>query len=262
MSNVTIVMPHKDTPEWLRLSAKMWLAQKEDPLLLVVDTGSTKAGWRESVEEIGRHPRAEVACLGPKWKTPHIWDMISIAHDYGLARCQTEFIMTTHTDVFPKHRGVVQHMRGLCGVDSPVVGREMSRRGRNLSEPPGPWVSDGFVGMACTIFHVATLDRIGAGWSICRAHHAFGTSRNQDRPGWPDNETPMGHLLKRAGVPIRFLGRETNFENQETEHWLHARSMTLSTVLHGGIQPRHEQALARMRGVYESWGVEEPLGEP
>jgi hypothetical protein len=118
MSNVTIVMPHKDTPDWLRLSAKMWLAQKEEPLLLVVDTGSTRAGWREAVEEVGRHPRAEVAYLGPKWKTPHVWDMISVAHDYGLARCQTEFIMTTHTDVFPRHRGAVSYMRGLCGVDS------------------------------------------------------------------------------------------------------------------------------------------------
>jgi hypothetical protein len=253
MNDVTIVMPYKDTPEWLALSSKMWLAQEGNPLLIVIDTGSTVPGAREAVEEVGQHPRAEVVYLNPKWPLPHPWDLISTAHDYGLSRCQTEFIMTTHTDVFPKHRGVVSYMRNLCGKDAPIVGWEMSKRGDNLKELTGPWVSDGFMGMACTIMHVPMLDRVGAGWSIRRAHNSFGTARTNVGYGWPDNETCMGNVLKRAGVKFTFLGRETNFVNQETDHWLHARSMTLRTVTNKGLEPRHNEALVQMRALYESW---------
>jgi len=129
----------------------------------------------------------------------------------------------------------------------------MSRRGDNLRDAAGPWVSDGCVGMACGMFHVPTLDKVGGGWSIRRAHHLYGTPRTHSSVGWPDNETMMSFALKAAGTPVRFLGRETNFENQETEHWLHARSMTLSLMSNGRLDPRHGEAFARMQAVFESW---------
>ena len=46
-----------------------------------------------------------------------------------------------------------------------------------------------------------------------------------DSWGWPDTETTFSWIMDKHGVKMLFLGRETNYENQETEHWLHARSL-------------------------------------
>src|SRR5690606_17399257 len=98
---------------------------------------------------------------------------------------------------------------------------------------------------------------IGAGWSLRRAANAFGMRRSADptTPGWPDTETCIGLILKDAGITPKFLGRETNDENQETEYWIHARSRNAL-----GMTPRHRhaflQAMVQLSHWYKEEGIE------
>lgn len=241
---VTVVVPHKDTPDWLRLSVEFWLRQNERVFLLIVDTASKSKGSKRVLEELEERPRIEVARLGIG-ATPHPVDGITAAMDYAFSRCPTRYLLATHTDLFPRHRDLVGHLVALCGEKNPVVGWEMSPRGEGEIGLKEGKVSDGYPGHACTLFHMPTMDRIGAGWSIRRAHHQFGTLRVRDPriAGWPDTETCIGKILQSAGIRPLFIGRETNNENQWTEHWVHARSRTAM-----GIQPRHHEVF--------KWGAE------
>ncbi len=175
-----------------------------------------------------------------------------MAMDYAFSRCPTECLLATHVDVFPKHRGLVDKFLARCTPATPVVGWEMSPRGDGPRGLTHGTLSDGIPGHALTIFHIPTMDRIGAGWSIRRGHHVFGLSRGPTpTPGWPDTEVCLGKILEAHGVPSRFMGRETNAEIQETDDWLHARSSTVKLLAYHKLHARpaiaFQQALARIR---------------
>jgi hypothetical protein len=179
--------------------------------------------------------------------------------DYSFSRCPTQFLLCTHVDVFPAHRGVIEKLRLLCGPEHPVVGWEMSPRGKGDGSGRG-FLSDGFPGHACTIVHMPTMDRIGAGWSIRRGHHLFGLPRAHTAVEgwrWPDTEVCLGRILQGSGIKPLFLGRETNNDNQLTEDWLHSRSMTVHSLINGELLPRHEQALQMARGWISKWERED-----
>lgn len=244
--DATVVIPHKDTPEWLAVTVEMWLCQDRNIFLLVVDTGSQARESQKILAEIEKLPNAEVARLGIG-NTEHTSDRICAAMDYAFSRCPTEFLISTHVDVFPRHRGLVSYLLGLCDRNHPVVGWEMSPRGFHYE---GRKITEGYVGHACTIFHMPTMDTCGAGWSLRRSYHAFGSPRHfvQGFFGWPDTETGLGEILKKHGIKPLFLGRETNFENQRTEHWVHARGRTWM-----GLTERHRIAILEAKQLLSTW---------
>lgn len=243
----TIIIPHKDTPSWLRTSVGLWLAQEGEPNVVVVDTGSANADISHTLTALERHPRVEVARLGIKGTHAHPFDPVSMAFDYGLSRCPGEHLMTTHTDCFPKHRGVMNALRAACTARCPAVGWQMSPR-------EGAPFADNCMGLSCAMFHVPTLDRFGGSWLIRRAHNRFGEMRTQpEGTAWPDNETCMGHVFAENHIAQLFLGREGRDENQETEHFVHARSLTLSREHWIGVQYRHVDALERFEKQYDQW---------
>lgn len=279
-SEVTVVIPFKHNTDWLDLSVKMWLAQHGDITIHVLDTENQLLNSRKphpqsddvytKSEWLFNHPKIEVAHLGLREGKHHPSDPVAIAYDFAFSRCLSRYILTTHVDVFPKHRDVVSVMiSNTQGGLRPAVGWEMSKRGfpaqmlkvfhdEGVAIPPEVWdvynkapsPSDGVIGMVCSLFDVAAMDRICLTWSLRRCHHMFGTSRGAtDAYGWPDTETASKFFFDKAGVVPRFLGRETNFENQETDHWIHARSMTLDLL------PRHQQAFDQAKAIYESWGI-------
>src|SRR5690606_10762291 len=61
-------------------------------------------------------------------------------------------------------------------------------------------------------------------------------------------------ILKGAGITPKFLGRETNDENQETEYWIHARSRNAL-----GMTPRHRHAFLRAMVQLSHWYKEEGI---
>lgn len=254
-----IAIPCDGNDDFLDVSTRLWLAQDGEPSMLIIDTFGRLDGNPELKARLANHPRVELASLNLKRPTcvGHSSDPCAYAHDYALTRCHTRFLLTTHVDVFPLHKGVVQFMEREAAT-CPVVGWAMSPRGPEAyrahesgSPPPttNPY-SDGVMGMVCTIHDIPAMDRAGAAWSIRRGHHEFGLPRTHGAEwGWPDTETTFAKVMEKQGVPMRFLGRETNCENQETEHWLHARNAR------SGVQQRHAIALARGQSLCETWGV-------
>ncbi len=253
-----IAIPCDGNHDFLDVSTRLWLAQDGNPSMLIIDTFGQLDTDPKLKARLSNHPRVEVASLNLKRATAcgHSSDPCAYAHDYALSRCHVRYLLTTHVDVFPLHRGVVRFMENEAAT-CPVVGWGMSPRGpeaKHACENGLPYrevnpYSDGVMGMVCTIHDIVAMDKAGASWSIRRGHHEFGLPRTGTEWGWPDTETTLAKILEKQGVCQRFLGRETNFENQETEHWLHARSARL------GIGERHRAAIARARSLCDEWGV-------
>ncbi|MDB5345230.1 MAG: hypothetical protein JWP89_3607 [Schlesneria sp.] len=258
-----IVIPCDGNDDFLDVSSRLWLAQDGEPSLLVIDTFGRLDGNPELKSKLRDNPRVELASLNLKHPTcsGHVSDPVAYAHDYAFARCHTKYLLATHVDVFPLHRGVVTYMESQMNYGG-VAGWGMSPRGpeakhaweNGLPYPEMNPFSDAVMGMVCTIYDIPTLDRSGASWSIRRGHHEFALPRVQSEWGWPDTETTFAKIMAHQGVTMRFLGRETNFENQETEHWLHARSVRI------GMQERHVAALNRAAALAASWGCRNANG--
>lgn len=250
--SVTVCIPHLETPELLLTSVRLWELQHRRPFILVVDTGSTSAESSDAFSDLRGRPGIEVAELGILSAVEHLSDRVAIAMDYAFSRCPTELLLATHVDVFPKHRDLVNKYLPLCSASNPVVGWEMSPRGPGRDGLVRGTLSNGVPGHAFTLFHVPTMDRIGAGWSMRRAHHAFGLPRSYTHvDGWPDTEVCLGRTLAVAGVRPLFLGRELNAAAQETEDWIHVRSATVQLHTHrrirdGGDAAYHD-AIERVR---------------
>lgn len=225
------------------------MRQSVSPQILVVDTGSRTLDSIAVLEELSAIETVEVSRLNIG-QTAHPSDNISIAMDFAFSRCETMFLLATHVDVFPKRRGLISHLLSIVSADQPVVGWEMSPRGPGSEGDHKGTVSNGFPGHCCTLFHMPTMDLIGAGWSIRRSANQFGTSRGRDPQikGWPDTETCLGKLFQREKIRPIFLGRETNNENQETEFWTHARSRT-----NEGETPRHHKAFTEASERLRLW---------
>ena len=251
---VTVCLPHLDTPDLIELSTRLWQLQDEVPFILVVDTGSRGASSIEMLNRLSQDPSIEVARLAIETDVEHRSDRVSIAMDYGFTRCPTEYLLAAHTDMFPKHRGLVRKLRELCNEDTPVVGWEMSPRGPGPEGIRSGTLAKGVPGHVCTIFHMPTMDRIGAGWSIRRAHHVFGLPRGYtDVLGWPDTEVCLGKLLAVHGIQPLFLGGETNDETQETDDWVHARSSTTYFLSRGDFLDRQSMAHVAARARLDDW---------
>ncbi|MBI1862028.1 MAG: hypothetical protein HYR96_14025 [Deltaproteobacteria bacterium] len=248
-ADVTVVIPHRDTPDWLLTSVALWQAQNTLPFVLVIDTASTTLPTDLALTKLRQNPGVEVSRLNVG-ATEHASDSICHAMDYAFSRCPTTYLLATHVDVHPKRRDLVSYLMSLCDEKTPVVGWEMSPRG------PGPdgdftgHTSDGYPGHCCILFHMPTMDRIGAGWSIRRSANVYGSARGRDPlvKGWPDTETCLGNLFMQHGIQPLYLGRETNHATQETKYWTHARSRTIL-----GETPRHRSAIDRARARAARW---------
>jgi hypothetical protein len=240
----------------------MWQLQDEEPFVLVVDTGSQSAQSFWLLDQLAQDRSIEVARLGILSEVEHRSDRVAIAMDYAFSRCPTEYLLASHVDVFPKHRNLVSKLSAMCNAGSPVVGWEMSPRGPGTEGVRTGTLSNGIPGHACAIFHMPTMDRIGAGWSMRRAHHAFELPRAYTNVhGWPDTEVCLGRILDTHRIRPVFLGRETNMETQETEDWVHARSSTYELLVRGEPLKRQSSAFAQARRRIVEWQLEDSGGK-
>jgi len=258
---LTVCIPYFDTPDLLRVTVRLWQLQVNRPFLLIVDTGSTSQESAILLDQLQAERGVEVARLGIHSAVEHLSDRVSIGMDYAFSRCPTEYLLATHVDVFPRHRDLVGKFLEACSATTPVVGWEMSPRGPGPTGLTDGHLSDGIPGHALTIFHIPTMDRIGAGWTLRRAHHVYGLPRGHTEiHGWPDTEVCLGRLLDEHGISPVFLGRETNADLQETDDWVHARSSTVQLLLLRQYRDRRAsaylQALARLR----DWEQQCPVG--
>ena len=111
---------------------------------------------------------------------------------------------------------------------------------------PRDWLTDQWQGMVshtATLLHMPTMHRIGASWSLERAHAEFGLSRSPFS-AWPDTETCLNLVLRKAGIAPLLIGEEENYKRQVDENVDHVRSFPGSLVYAPAYHKRAQEWMA------------------
>lgn len=222
---VTAVIPVIDTYEALEICVDILRLQTLRPYILVIDTGS---GEKELSKIMSMHSEdLEVHCIRVNG-TLHPSDTVCMAMDLAQSLCRTEYMFTTHSDVFLRRRDFIEDILKICGDKKgkyPVVGYEMSPRQHD------DW--QGMISHTATMYHIKTLDKIGFGWSMRRLASIYGLESqepNPERPNWPDTEILGNFLLRKHKIKTKIIGKEKNFQRNIDENIDHGRSMTLGML--------------------------------
>lgn len=219
----TAIIPHLNTPDYLRVLIELLRLQTKPPYIVVVDTGSP-AKSADAIEQL-RSDDVEIHFIRANGYC-HTSEPVCVALDVGFARVNTPLIFLTHTDCFPTKRNALEWLGNQVSEACPVVGWEMSERS---------WITTDWKGMVShtfTMLHARTMREIGASWHMGRARDQLGLDAGYRQDGWPDTETAFAYCLRAAEVPVKLLGPEVNYERQVTEWWDHGRSLT-GTRLYG-----------------------------
>lgn len=214
---VTAVVPVLDTPEELEIVVGLLRLQTERPYILIVDTGSLPENWQR-IEALQAADVEVHRIASNGWI--HASDPVAVAMDLATSRCATPFLFGTHSDCFLRRREVLADMMALCETHK-AVGYEISPR----RHPD--W--KGMLGHTCTMFHVATLDKINAGWSLRRLCTQHGLKHIESANGylnWPDTELLINYQLRAAGITPYIMGGEANMARNQNADFDHCRSFT------------------------------------
>lgn len=251
----TAIIPHLDTLDLLAVCLDLTRMQTEPPYVVVVDTGSPPAVCAEL--ETWRAADLEIHYVrGNGWTNSS--EPVCAALDLGMARVNTEFVFLTHSDVFLARRDSLAWLLGQCSATCPVVGYEMSERS---------WVTtlwQGMVSHTFTALHAETVVRAGVTWHMQRARWLLGMGRDYNARGWPDTETGFNLALKEAGLPVKILGPEPNYQRHSTENFDHARSLPglraygRNSDLHRKAEAYGAPALAEARARATDWRASAP----
>lgn len=188
---VTAAISHNNCPESLFAVLELLRGQGLAPYLVVIDTGSPAPVVGRLLEYEADHEDFEVHLIrGRGWSSPV--QPVTAAMDLAFATCRTEYLYSTHADVFLKRPDALEFLVGLCSADHPAVGYQMSPR--PASE--GLWAR--CLGHSATVYHMPTMRRIGARWDILAACDRTGNDPAIPE-SWPDTEVNVSLDLMRAG---------------------------------------------------------------
>ena len=212
---VTACIAHLETVEPLAVCIETLRCQTERPFILVIDTGSSPQALCELATL--RAPDVEIhAVAGHSYR--HASEPVALALDLAHARCHSDFLFHTHSDVFLRRREFIAELLAQCGPETPAIGYRMS---------PREWATDdwqGMIGHTAALLHLPTIHRAGAHWSMPRAHVVHGMPWDSGHVGWPDTEVGFNRGLAAAGIKPVFVGSDTNFERQTDANLDHVRS--------------------------------------
>jgi glycosyltransferase involved in cell wall biosynthesis len=211
---VTAAIPVIDTVQPLPLVIATLRLQTERPYIVLIDTGSHAR--RDQIEAL-RDEDVEI-----HWIRSHGWrhpsEPVTAALDLVLSFCQTPYLFCTHSDCFLKRRELLEELVGLCR-EHKAVGYQLSPRRHSDWE----WM----LGHTCSMFEIATLDRLNAAWSVRRLCNNREVELTPEvcGPNWPDTELNLNYQLHEAGIQPKFIGSEQNFERTNDENIDHCRSL-------------------------------------
>jgi hypothetical protein len=216
MKKVTVAMSHYNTPELIQLSVALWSNQTIPCDIWIIDTGSDKKidEWASKNVRIINIPK--------KVPTKHISEVIAVACQYAQDNCETEYLMQTHIDVFPKSKYLLEYWMSLMGK-SPVVGYGMSDRSfvddsilRKL------WES--IVGHSLTMVDVSVMRGEKIEWYMQKSLDKYHINI-KDPASW-DTEVTFGLDLMAAEITPYMAGRDKNFRLLSDAWHSHCRSYT------------------------------------
>ncbi|WP_197443617.1 glycosyltransferase family 2 protein [Maioricimonas rarisocia] len=246
---VTAAIPVLDTPDLLEVVIDILRLQTMRPFIIVVDTGSTPEHLSR-IESL-RSSDVEVHSLRLNG-VRHPSDFPAMAMDLAFAVCRTRFLFATHADCFLRKRTLLSEMVELCESTSPVVGYELSPRKHK------DW--KGMVGHTCTMVDMASMDEIGAGWSLRRLARRYGVEAyhpDPRRPNWPDTELLLNYLLRENGITPHLIGHEENHIRNRDDNIDHCRSLTSGLLYNDTYYQTAlgwaEQAMEEARSRIEEW---------
>jgi hypothetical protein len=219
---VTIAIPHLETPETLPVLLELLALQTVRPYVLLIDTGSSPAVVR-TLESL-RRPDVEIHYIRAH-AYAHSSAPVTTAMDLAFALCRTPYMLCTHSDVFPRRRDLVEWLLGLTNAEQPVVGYEMSPR-----PDTNRWRN--VVSHTCTMLHMPTMRRIGATWSFER-YWESGEAAPQGH-GFPDTEQPFDRCIRRAGIFPYLIGHDENHVRYVDEYIDHVRSLSGLNLYNAG----------------------------
>jgi Glycosyl transferase family 2 len=215
---VTAAIPAIDTAETLEICIELLRLQTERPFVQIIDTGS-RGEQLEKMRSL-QADDVEVHFLQLNG-VQHPSDYPAMAMDIAFALCRSEFIFATHADCFLRKRTFLEELVEMAQKESPVVGYEMSPRAHN------DW--KGMVSHTATIYHMATMDKIGFGWSLrrlCNMLNIKDFKPSPLRPNWPDTEILGNYILRYNKIKPHLIGHEENFSRQVDDNIDHIRSYT------------------------------------
>lgn len=220
---VIVAIPHRSTLPLLEAVLPLWRYQSVRTWILVVDTGSTPKEI-EQLEALGQQRLFDSllvidAPVDPTHYSGRIAEACELAQGtgYGLG---AEFLMHTHTDVFPMRQDLLECWSRICREEEPVVGYRMSPR----DHAPGTlrdWWRD-MVGHTLTMCHLPTLKKHEMVWSRAFAEQRFG-AKTLEKGAW-DTEVTFNLCLHAAGIRPLFMGFDKNFEKLSDGNHVHCRS--------------------------------------
>lgn len=215
---VSAAICHLDTIEPLSVVIHTLRCQSERPYIMILDTGSPPEVC-DQLEKL----RAEDVEIHYQRGHAYVQSSAAVAaaQDVAMALCRSEFLYSTHTDVFARRRDLLEWLLTLCNGENPVVGYQMSERS---------WATDLWqhcVGHQCLMLHMPTVRKIGLSWNMEQGYDLAGWSRAAGNAnGWPDTETGFGLDMLRKGIKPYFIGQEINHVRQVDENIDHARTYT------------------------------------
>lgn len=212
-----VAIPVLDTPDTLPPVIELLRLQTARPYIVLIDTGSTEQNFaavsRLRAEDVEIHSLRFGAVRHPS-------DFPAIAMDLAFAACRTEHLFCTHADVFLRSRTVIEELLGKCSKDNPAVGYRITPRAH------GDWIN--MVSHTCTMLHMPTMDRIGAGWSLRRLCNNREVEHRMSVLGdnWPDTELLLNYVLWENGIQAELIGDEANHARTLDQRIDHCRSLT------------------------------------
>ena len=215
---VTAVIPLIDTFDTVSIGIELLRLQSVRPFIILIDTGSCKSELQKiqslANQDVEVHSLRLNGVLHPS-------DYPAMAMDMAFSLCRTQFLFSTHADVFLRNRFFLEQLMEKCKTVSPVVGYEMSPRAHT------DW--EGMVSHTATMFHMPTMDRIGFGWSqrrLCNIYQIECAKPDPMRPNWPDTEILGNYILRKNKIAPHLIGKEENFSRQVDDNIDHCRSIT------------------------------------
>lgn len=227
---VTINLPHHSTPELLEATLPLWLAQTVPTVIDVVDTGSTRAvidRVRTICHRMNHEhgERVRLHTIAPRtWR--HMAEPVAIACEFSQLFADSERILFSHVDVFPRRRDLVEWLATQCTAEQPVVGYEISSRDHVQGRVAQLW--RGMVGHTLTMTHAPTLRWHGITWDFERGISEFGLSP-EDARNW-DTEITFNLALQAAGITPLLVGHDENYTHKVDQWHGHARSYPSATI--------------------------------
>jgi len=215
---ITAVVPVLDTYEELALCIELLKLQSNPPYIIVIDTGSSVSEY-DKIKTL-RAEDCEVHAIRSH-ATPHPSDFVAQAMDLGFTLCRTDYLFATHADCFLRKRTLLEEMLEMTKTISPVVGYEITERSFS------GW--EGMCSHTASMYHMPTMDKIGAGWSQRRLLNFYDIEDKRpqkEMPGFPDTEILLGYILRANKIEPHLIGKEENFARNKDENIDHCRSLT------------------------------------